>query len=153
MWVFTSGTQRSSGGNCLLSSTLTQPMTRSHWVQLHADELKTNSERRRTFLWFILLFFKCSFSLCPQKPQGLLGTGSPGCPPRLSYTWGLTLCLSELQGRSKVETVLQSSGAVWELEVAVLGSPSLIVLIVSVDVKQHWTELGDQSSGAVWKPW
>ena len=29
-----------------------------------------------------------------------------------------------------------------KVEVAVLGSPSLIVLMVSVDVKQHRTELG-----------
>ena len=28
-----------------------------------------------------------------------------------------------------------------KVEVDVLGSPSLIVLMVSVDVKQHWTEL------------
>ena len=26
-----------------------------------------------------------------------------------------------------------------KVEVAVLGSPSLIILVVSVDVKQHWT--------------
>ena len=26
-----------------------------------------------------------------------------------------------------------------KVEVALLGSPSLIVLMVSVDVKQHWT--------------
>ena len=31
----------------------------------------------------------------------------------------------------------QSSGAVSKVEVAVLGSPTLIVLMVSVDVKQH----------------
>ena len=29
-----------------------------------------------------------------------------------------------------------------KVEVAVLGSPSLIVLMVSVDVEQQWTELG-----------
>ena len=28
-----------------------------------------------------------------------------------------------------------------EVEVAALGSPSLISLMISVDVKQHWTEL------------
>ena len=34
----------------------------------------------------------------------------------------------------------QSSGAVCvRVEVAVLGSPSLIVLVISVDVNQHWT--------------
>ena len=34
----------------------------------------------------------------------------------------------------------QSSGDVWmKVEVVVLGSPSLIGLTVSVDVKQHWT--------------
>ena len=45
-----------------------------------------------------------------------------------------------------------------KVEVAVLCSPSLIVLVVSVDVKQHWnwTYYHYQSSGAVWKsrnPW
>ena len=29
-----------------------------------------------------------------------------------------------------------------KVEVAVLGSPSLIVCMVSVDVKQHWTRMG-----------
>ena len=37
-----------------------------------------------------------------------------------------------------------------KVEVAVLGSASLIVLVVSMDVKQHWTVVS-QSSGAVWK--
>ena len=32
-----------------------------------------------------------------------------------------------------------------KVELAVLGSPSLVVFPVSVDVKQHWTEL--RSSG------
>ena len=36
-----------------------------------------------------------------------------------------------------------------EVEVAVQGSPSLIVRTVSVDVKQH--HVTEQSSGAVWK--
>ena len=47
---------------------------------------------------------------------------------------------SALQRRTKKETELgrrcMQSGLP---EVAVLGSPSLIVLMVSVDVKQHWT--------------
>ena len=35
-------------------------------------------------------------------------------------------------------SLFQGSGAVVEVEVAVLGSPSLIIIMVSVDVKQHW---------------
>ena len=38
-----------------------------------------------------------------------------------------------------------------EIEVAILGSSSLIVRTVSVNVKQHWTGTRWQSSGAVWK--
>ena len=30
--------------------------------------------------------FRFSVALRPQKPLGLLGTGSPGCPPRLSHS-------------------------------------------------------------------
>ena len=37
-----------------------------------------------------------------------------------------------------------------KVKVAVLGSPSLIVLMVSMDIKQQWTR-NHQSSGAVWK--
>ena len=41
----------------------------------------------------------------------------------------------------------QSSGSVWKLR-----WPSLICLMVSVDVQQHWTSTcGSQSSGTVWK--
>ena len=44
-----------------------------------------------------------------------------------------------------------------KVEVAVLGSPSLIVLMVSVDVKHNNTETKAQSSGAVcesrWPSW
>ena len=38
-----------------------------------------------------------------------------------------------------------------KIEVVVLGSPSLIVPVISVDVRQHWTNVEKQSSGAVWK--
>ena len=34
-----------------------------------------------------------------------------------------------------------------KVEVDVLGSPSLIVFMVSVDVKQHWSELIYVNSG------
>ncbi len=36
-----------------------------------------------------------------------------------------------------------------KVEVAVLGSPSLIVLMVSVELKQHFKKFNGQSSGAV----
>ena len=36
-----------------------------------------------------------------------------------------------------------------KVEVAVLGSPSLVVLMVSVDLKQHLKKTSSQSSGAV----
>ena len=35
-----------------------------------------------------------------------------------------------------------------KLEVAILGSPSLIVLMISVDVKQHFKNLGGGGGGA-----
>ena len=68
----------------------------------------------------------------PDSPYGLCGR-----------TATLNCSISEL-------------GSCVKVEVAVLGSPSLIVLTVSVDVKQHWTVVS-QSSGAVrksrWTSW
>ena len=44
-----------------------------------------------------------------------------------------------------------------KVEVAVLGSPSLTVLMVSVDVKRHWTERGsklcERRRGRRLRPW
>ena len=63
--------------------------------------------------------------------------GRPGLPvPNSSYG---------LYGRKATLEVTELRSCV-KVEVAVLGSPSLIVLMVSMDVKQH---LKLQSSGAV----
>ena len=34
----------------------------------------------------VILVFEFSAALRPQRPYGLLGTGSPGRPPRLSHS-------------------------------------------------------------------
>ena len=53
--------------------------------------------------------------------------------------------LASIFGKHQVTCLLHflgatlSSRAVWKWEVDVLGSPSQIVLMVSVNVKQHWT--------------
>ena len=40
---------------------------------------KSHPNLSQKFVWF-------SVALRPHKPQGLLGTGSPGGPPRLSHS-------------------------------------------------------------------
>ena len=58
------------------------------------------------------------------------------------------------------KTILAKKSAVREIrscvkdEVAVLDSPSLLALAVSVDVKQRWLRrVQSERSGAVWKTW
>ena len=71
--------------------------------------------------------------------------GRPGLPVPNSH-YGLygrkaklnIVCLSELRGCVKVK-------------VTIPGSPSLLVFMVSMDIKQHWTFCVSQSSGAAWK--
>ena len=139
--------------------------------------------------------FEFNAALRPQKPYGILGTGSPGRPPRLSHSsaedsW-VQCCITSTETlrtigdgeRTSIFTQFMNSdrmdddddvglnvlrcwadilGKNWQhkpgseyyavlgacncpelrscvkVEVAVLGFPSLISLMVSVDVKRHW---------------
>ena len=58
----------------------------------------------------------------PNKPYGFCGRKSP---------------------RKKKKVYTESSGAVLKVEVVVLGSPSLISLMVSVDAEQHLENSND----------
>ena len=60
-----------------------------NWVQDQGNIFK-NKTKTKSFIWsfvrdfFYIFFF--SVALHPQRPCGLLGTGSPGRPPRLSHS-------------------------------------------------------------------
>ena len=72
-----------------------------------------------------------------QLPPPFRGLHSPGVRKHLCLLFPEIVYSQHSECRSCVQ-----------VEVAVLGSPSLIVRTVSVDVKQHWT-CTSQSSGAV----
>ena len=74
-----------SSVQCCCTSTETIPTIRDVGTQdVHLD-FHTAPE-----LWGENVAFKFSVALRPQRPYGLLGTGSPGRPPRLSHsTWAL----------------------------------------------------------------
>ena len=96
-----------------------------------------------------VLKVKSVLSLYIASPETVLATaqelcesrgGRPGLPV-LNSPYGLcgreaTLHLNTVERERQRETEFRSHVKV---EVAVLGSPSLIVLTVSVDVKQHCT--------------
>ena len=88
--------------------------------------------------WQLIIGFRCFarsyFSYIPVEASFL----TVSCRHEF-YRYRACTSLSELRSCVNVE-------------VAVLGSPSLIVLMVSVDVKKHWTwTCNFLSSGAVWK--
>ena len=58
----------------------------------------------------------------------------PSWAPVPNSHYGLSGCKATLN-----EPRIQSSGAVWMSRWPSWGSPSLIVIMVSLDVKQHWT--------------
>ena len=81
--VFTKSVQRKTGFSLIsmqkptrIHGTIPRPVTLEVWP--------TDREE-----------FKFSVALRPQRPSGLLATGSLGRPPRLSHSpWSLCLCLS-----------------------------------------------------------
>ena len=80
------------------------------------------------FYFFYFLFSPVSVPMCLSVFVSL--------PSTVSFS--ISGCLNPAKKSEPIAP--QSSGAVWmKVEVVVLGSPSLIDLTASVDVKQHWT--------------
>ena len=99
--------------------------------------IKTLQPARPVFV--VTLEFKFKVALRPQRPCRLLGTGSPGRPPRLSHSsWVLHTVLLRFIVALRPQTIVQ------ELCESRGGRPGLSVLtslLVSVDVKLYWTML------------
>ena len=91
------------------------------WLERYlAGREKSIFNYRPALLGEMLQTFCCCFSVAlrPHKPSGLLGTGSPGWPPRSSHSsWGLlqNMKLREIKSCMKIEVrpLINSRTGLW----------------------------------------
>ena len=154
------------------NSIFSGPVSNNSTFNIVLTEIFSNGKARTKKAYgFQILHYYRSFSSDIVAVKGLIKLFKPKAIYELSPHSELRSCVSENRGGRRVFPVPHSLYGVcgrkatlnlntWQselrscvkVEVAVLGSPSLIDLMVSVDVKQHWTGIISlQRLGAVWK--
>ena len=59
------------------------------FMSIFKNKTKSNEYRKENILLSVVVQF--NVALCPQRPLGLFGTGSPGWPPQLSHcSWAVS---------------------------------------------------------------